>query len=98
MKHSITRRKVLKAVAVASVVPFVAFGRNEALAQTAQVDPAGAQAKALGYVHQSSMADKNCGNCKLYTGEASKAWGPCAIFPGQNVATAGWCQAWVAKG
>ncbi|MFT5218451.1 MAG: hypothetical protein ACI9LO_002009 [Planctomycetota bacterium] len=98
MKQSFTRRKLLQAVAAASVVPFVAFGPNEAFAQAGQVDPTGAQAKALKYVEQSAIADKFCGNCKLYTGDASKAYGPCAIFPGQNVASAGWCQAWVAKG
>ena len=92
-----TRRKLLKAMAAASVVPFVAFDSSKALAQGAQVDPEGAQAKALGYIHQSAMADKNCANCQLYTGDPSKAWGPCAIFPGQNVASAGWCQAWAAK-
>ncbi|MFT5218273.1 MAG: hypothetical protein ACI9LO_002177 [Planctomycetota bacterium] len=98
MKQTITRRKMLKAMLGASAVPYLAFGPNRALAQTAQVDLEGAQAKALQYSHQSALADQFCGNCKLYTGDAASDWGPCAIFPGQKVASAGWCKAWIAKG
>lgn len=97
MTSTLTRRKFLARGAAVCIVPMLAFGRNQALAQTPQVDPAGAQAKALEYTHQSVMADKNCANCQLYTGDAGSDWGPCAIFPGQQVASAGWCKAWVAK-
>lgn len=98
MKHQNVRRKFLKTAAAASVVPYLVFGSNKASAQSTKVDPDSDQAKALEYIHKSSVADTYCGNCKLYTGDANKEWGPCAIFPNQNVAAAGWCKAWVAKG
>jgi hypothetical protein len=98
MKQEITRRKILKAVALAGVFPYIAIGSSKALASSSQLDPENAQAKSLEYSHKSSMADQNCGNCQLYTGDASNDWGPCAIFPGQNVASAGWCKAWAAMG
>lgn len=95
MKHNITRRQLLKSATATAVLPYLVFSGNQAFA--AQVDPAAAQAKALEYSHQSPVAGKNCANCQLYTGDAAKEWGPCAIFPGQEVATAGWCNAWAAK-
>ena len=98
MDAKTTRRDFLKTATVASIIPYLAFGHGLALAQTPQVDPAGAQARALEYTHKSTMSDKVCANCKLYTGDASSEWGLCAIFPGQNVASAGWCKAWVTKG
>lgn len=63
-----------------------------------KLDPADAQAKALSYVHQSPKDDNLCSNCRLYTGSAEAEWGPCAIFPGKQVASAGWCSAWVKRG
>ncbi len=56
-----------------------------------------AQAKALSYVHESPKPDSVCANCQLYTGPADAAWGPCALFPGKQVAGAGWCSAWVKR-
>lgn len=93
MKTDISRRKFVTAL---GAIPIIAVTQGSAQAAT-QVDPEGAQAKALSYVHQSAMSDKNCANCQLYTGNAGAEWGPCALFPGQEVAAAGWCQAWVAK-
>ena len=98
MKQRMTRRKLVKAAALAGVFPSIVIGSAKALANTSQLDPENGQAKALAYSNQSAMAGQNSGNCQLYTGDTSKDWGPCAIFPGTNVATAGWCKAWVAKG
>ncbi len=98
MKHNLSRRKLLKVASVAVVFPALALGRQQAFAATPQLVPENAQARALEYTHKSPASDTICGNCKLYTGDATKQWGPCAIFPGQDVATAGWCKAWVAKG
>lgn len=93
MKPQNQRRKFIHSMAALSVVPFLA----PALARAGQLDPENAQAKALQYTHESAMADKNCANCQLYTGDPAADWGPCAIFPGQDVATKGWCSAWVLK-
>ena len=69
------------------------------------VDPEGAQAKALGYVHDAAAVDtakfsnfaagSNCANCQLYQG--GDEWGGCGIFPGSAVNAKGWCSAWVKK-
>ncbi len=98
MKHNMSRRKLLKVASVAVAFPALALGRHQAFAASPQLDPENAQAKALEYTHKSSVSDQICGNCRLYTGDASNQWGPCAIFPGQDVASAGWCKAWVAMG
>jgi hypothetical protein len=65
------------------------------------------QAIALGYVEDSTKADKSkfpvsvvgsiCGNCALYTGKSGDASGPCTVFPGKNVMAAGWCNSWAKK-
>ena len=94
---SYTRRQVLSASAATVVaIPLLALTqRGAGAADTAKIDPNDPQAKALSYVHESPRADNICGNCRLYTGDASAEWGPCSIFPGKQVATAGWCSAWV---
>ena len=98
MKHDISRRTLLKAGVALSLAPAAALTTGRVFAQSGQLDPEKPQAVALEYTHESAVAGQNCANCKLYTGDASAEWGPCAIFPGQNVAGAGWCKAWVAKG
>ena len=66
-----------------------------------------AQAKALGYVADATMADKakfpkfaacqQCGTCALYQGKAGAASGPCPLFAGKQVAAKGWCSAYAKK-
>lgn len=93
-----TRRQVLGASAALTVSPLLGFGsRSAAAADQPKVDPAEPQAQALNYVHESPKPAQNCANCRLYTGAAGQAWGPCTIFPGKQVAAAGWCSAWVAR-
>ena len=70
-----------------------------------KVDPADAQAKALGYAHDAASVDtakyanfvagSNCSNCQLYLG--GDEWGGCGIFPGKQVAAQGWCSAYAKK-
>ena len=96
---SINRRQFVgKSVAVLAVSPsLVLSSRSLVAAEAPKLDPEDAQAKALSYVHQSPKADNVCSNCQLYTGPAEAEWGPCAIFPGKQVAGAGWCSAWVKR-
>ena len=94
----LTRRQVLAASVALGASPLLALGGATATAaDQPRVDPEAPQARALAYVHESPQAGRNCANCQLYTGSADAAWGPCAIFPGQQVAAAGWCTAWVAR-
>ena len=55
------------------------------------------QAKALGYVAQSTIPTSSCSNCMLAKGDLSgKALG-CNIFPGKQVNATGWCKAWAKR-
>ena len=73
----------------------------------AKVDEKDPQAVALGYVADSTKADKKkypkhdnaqmCGNCQLFQGKATDAAGGCPLFAGKQVATKGWCSAWAKK-
>ncbi|MBB1075555.1 high-potential iron-sulfur protein [Rhodoferax sp. 4810] len=68
-------------------------------------DPKGSQASMLGYVENAANADKvkyktfvagsHCANCGLFQGKANDKAGGCPLFPGNQVAAAGWCSAWV---
>jgi hypothetical protein len=72
-----------------------------------KVDPKDPQAAALGYVEDTTKADKKkfpkhandqkCNGCQLYSAAASAKEGPCAIFGGKLVAAEGWCNSWVKK-
>ncbi len=100
-----SRRNLFKlagAGSLALILPTMTrFG--EALAQE-QLDPADAQAAALGYVHDTEEVDsgqyashevsQNCANCQLAQGGDGE-WIGCAIFPGKLVNRNGWCSAWV---
>ncbi len=62
-----------------------------------KVSPDDPTAKALQYVEVSAKDGQWCHNCQLYTGQDGKDYGPCAIFPGKEVAAKGWCASWVKK-
>lgn len=61
-----------------------------------KVDPNDPTAKALEYTHESSKEGQQCNNCQLWQG-GDKDWGGCAIFPGKEVSSKGWCKSWVKK-
>jgi hypothetical protein len=79
---------------------------GNAVAQ-AKLDEKDAQAVALGYVADTTKADKKkyakhandqkCTNCQLFQGKATDAAGGCPLFGAKQVAGAGWCSAWVKK-
>ena len=93
----LNRRQFLgRSAAVAAASPtFLLFSRIAASADAPRLDPSDPQASALSYAHESPKVDNVCANCQLYTGAADSEWGPCAIFPGKQVAAGGWCSAWV---
>ena len=94
---NITRRQLLSlsAAAVATGPVLLMTHRSAGAAEAPRVNPNDPQARALAYVHESPDSGKNCANCQLYKGSSDAAWGPCTIFPGKQVAAAGWCSAWV---
>jgi High potential iron-sulfur protein len=102
-----TNRRVfiIKAISGAAVV-----ASGPVLAQAGKppmVDEADATAKSLGYVADATKADKTkykqyaapqaCANCQLYIGDAKAAAGGCSIFPQKQVASKGWCSAYIKK-
>jgi hypothetical protein len=98
-----TRRTFIRIVPLSAAALLV---DREAFAQGA-VDEKDPQATALGYVADTTKADKakfpkhtndqTCSNCQLYTGKADSTSGPCTLFGGKSVASKGWCSAWVKK-
>jgi hypothetical protein len=103
MSHS-SRRVFLMQLAAAGAT--VAAARAQA--QPARVDEKEPQAVALGYVHDTTKADKKkfprhsveqkCNNCALYQGKVSDPWAGCPLFGTKQVAGPGWCSAWAKKG
>jgi hypothetical protein len=62
-----------------------------------------ATAKALHYVEDETKAPpphkpgQDCAKCVHFQGKAGEAYGPCAIFPGFDVAAKGWCSGFQPK-
>jgi hypothetical protein len=83
-----------------------ALATSAAMAQ-AKLDEKDPTAVALGYVADSTKADKKkypkhdvaqkCSNCQLFQAKAGAAEGGCPLFPGKSVAANGWCASWVKK-
>lgn len=110
MKETIDlgRRRILLTGGLAAAA--LTLGRTVSAADGGQrLSPDDPQAKALGYVEDAANVDpaewpkfadpsgQHCANCALYQG-GSADWGGCGIFPGKQVAAAGWCNAWVPAG
>jgi hypothetical protein len=96
-----TRRTFLMTVAAGSAT---LAGTAQAQARLEEKDP---QAVALGYLHDATKVDPKkqpkyaagqvCNNCALFQGKAADAWGGCPLFGARQVASNGWCNAWVKK-
>ena len=91
--HDKSRRAILKGLVAIPVVAIAGFQSNAYAAMLSADDPT---AKALSYTDKSTTAGQTCANCGIYQGGAA-ATGACPIFPGKDVAAAGWCKSWVAK-
>ena len=62
-----------------------------------KLDPNDSQAKALNYVHNSTMEGQLCKDCQYFKG-GDAAWGECQVFPGKLVNAQGWCASFYPKG
>jgi hypothetical protein len=93
-----TRRRFL--LIGVSAAPVLALSR-EALADTPKLSESDPKARAVGYVEDAARVDKakypnfaagqSCGNCSLFQGKSTDAWGGCTLFGDQQVAAKGWC-------
>jgi hypothetical protein len=99
MSKNITRRALIVRGLILGVVASAAdtLMVPVVLAESPSLDPSDPTAKALGYITQSTKSDEKCSNCSQFQGNAGSAQGTCTIFPGKNVAAAGWCMSWVKK-
>ena len=101
-----SRRDFLKKSLIGlAAVPFAGALFHQKLAAAAEglpkLDPSSQTAKNFDYVADATTS-KNakhkdgqfCDNCQLYTGDRKAAFGTCAVFPGHDVNTKGWCTAY----
>jgi hypothetical protein len=88
-----SRRSILKGLIG---IPVVAIAGYQSIAHAAMLSEDDPTAQALGYQAESTVDGKTCSNCGIYQG-GSAASGACPIFPGKDVAAAGYCKSWVAK-
>lgn len=96
-----SRREVLKAMGVLTLVPLV-IGRVRAADAAPLVSADDPTAKALKYASEVSKAPdakpgSKCANCSLYQGAAGAAEGGCLLFPGKSVKATGWCSSWTSR-
>lgn len=98
----VARRRFLGGVAASAVLIPLAGMRFANAAGMPHLSPSDPTAKALDYVEDATKsknaaykAGHECANCALYQGDRKAAWGPCAVFPGKDVATKGWCTSYV---
>src|SRR5690554_5479658 len=104
-KPTSSRRQFLnRAATIAVALPIPALvgwssrASAEDLPHLSEDDPV---ALALKYTHDATTASARssdtdvCDNCMHYSGDAGSEWGPCALFPGKDVAAKGWCSGWV---
>jgi hypothetical protein len=90
-----------------SVVGTSALASGMAMAALPPVAETDANAKALGYVADTTKADakkfpkhtneQKCSNCALFQGKAGDTAGPCPLFAGKQVVVGGWCSAYAKK-
>ena len=102
-----TTAKTVATIPVVALLGEQALGEEAGAA--AKLDESNPTAVALGYKHDANDVDVDrfakrateegkkqfCDNCLHYKPSDEEGWGPCAIFPGFNVAAKGWCNVWV---
>ena len=108
MQTKISRRTLVKgAIAAGAIIPAMGLVDTAAAAALPPLSDADPQAKALGYVADTTKVDakanpthkpeQKCGNCAQFQGKAADASGGCNIFAGKSVNANGWCKVWAKK-
>jgi hypothetical protein len=110
LNSALSRRTVIKtALLGAAVVPATLFlsTAQGAAAPLVPLDPNDPQAKALGYVVDTTKVDaktntthtpeQKCAKCLQFQGKPTDKTGGCNIFMGKSVAANGWCKVYGAK-
>ena len=102
-----TRRDFLLKLTVAAAVPAALGGRADAAPAPGKLKETEPLGKALGYKedtrnvdskkYPTHKPDQRCDGCKVYTGKAGAATGPCTTAGNRLVTAAGWCTGYVKK-
>jgi hypothetical protein len=93
---------VASAIAGVAVLPV-----RRSRAEERHLSPLDPKAVAVGYTEDAAKVEakkypayakgQTCENCLQLQGAAGLPYRPCTLFPGQSVAAAGWCTAWMAE-
>lgn len=107
MSQTFHRRSLLKAALVGGTALHLALRGGQAEAAQPLVGADDPVAKSLGYVSDTTKvnaaenpthkATQKCDNCAQFQGKVGDKQGACNLFPGKDVAGAGWCKVWVQK-
>ena len=98
----LSRRALLKRVAVGASLAPVAGSLHPAFAEAPLLAASAPEAQALKYVEdartaQGATSGSSCATCGLYQGANGSVQGPCQLFPGKEVKSSGWCSSWIAQ-
>jgi hypothetical protein len=105
VNKNLTRRTLLKSIAVALPASAVILQQDTMADDLPKLDPSDPTAMALVYVEDPADLDKSnpaaaryqagqtCANCIQIQGDSGD-YRPYGIFPGKTVAAAGWCSVW----
>ncbi len=97
MNRPSRRRFLALAGAGATAIPVtLLLGVPAARAQMPKLSLDDPTAKALSYVHETTIAGQRCDNCSLWQGGDAE-WGGCPLFAGKSVNAKGWCKSWVKR-
>jgi len=104
---AVTRRVVMKNLAIAAGVAAALPSRRIWSAEPQRLDVKDPAAIAQGYVVNVSQIDpkkypqyaqgQSCENCLQLQGTAGNTYRPCSLFPGKLVSVSGWCKGWTAE-
>ncbi|MGA2708574.1 MAG: high-potential iron-sulfur protein [Steroidobacteraceae bacterium] len=107
MKHSISRRALLKRLSLTAGVGAAVPLRPARAAQPARLDVNDPAAVKVSYILEASHLDKTkhpnyvpgsaCENCLLLQDKPGYTYRPCSLFPGKLVKISGWCTSWTAQ-
>jgi High potential iron-sulfur protein len=106
-KQGISRRTLVRTLALGTAAAAVLPQRSLRGAEPAKLDVSDPAAVALGYVENASQVDRtkypryvpgsNCDNCLQLQGKPGNNYRPCNLFSGKLVAVGGWCSGWTAE-
>ena len=107
MTHPLSRRTVVKGLALATVAANLVVRQSTAAADPVKLSVKDPAAVSLGYIEDAAQIDvkkyptyvkgSTCENCLQLQGKPGDAYRPCSLFTGKVVSAKGWCSGWTAE-